>query len=163
MFHQEMMMQQQPMGSLSSPRVAEALAVVLSNTVVLGFKAQGHHWNVVGNDFTEYHQFFGMIYEDLFDAVDGIAENIRKCEAIAPHTLYQFSQLTTVDDVECGCSPQLMCQDLLAGNAATLASISEAFAVATQENRQGIANDLASRAGMHEKWDWQLKSHLSNA
>lgn len=157
------MVAMQPMGSLASPRLAEALAEVLSNTVVLGFKAQGHHWNVVGPDFTEYHMFFGKIYEDLFGAIDGIAENIRKCEMIAPHTLYQFSQLSTIDDVECGCNPQLMCQDLLAGNAATLASVLEAFAVANQENRQGIADDMAARAGMHEKWDWQLKSHLKPA
>lgn len=147
--------------SLASPTLAEALSQVLSNTVVLSFKAQGHHWNVVGPDFTEYHKFFAMIYGDMHDAIDGIAENIRKCEMPAPYTLYQFSKMTSVDDIEVGGNPHLMCQDLLLANAVTLRSVLDAFAVASQENRQGIADDLAARAGMHEKWDWQLKSHLT--
>lgn len=152
---------QAPSGSLASPAIAEALAEVLSNTVVLGFKAQGHHWNVVGPDFTEFHMFFGKIYEDMFGAIDGIAEDIRKCEMMAPHTLYQFSKLSSIEDIECGGNPMLMCQDLLAANMVTLRSVMDAFAAANQENRQGIADDMAARAGMHEKWDWQLKSHLT--
>ncbi len=147
--------------SLASPELAEALAEVLSNTVVLKHKAHGHHWNVVGPDFTEYHKFFAMIYDDLNDATDAIAENIRKCEMMAPYTLYQFSKMSSIEDIEVGGNPMLMCQDLLAGNTVTLNSISDAIAVAKQTGREGILNDLATRAGMHEKWDWQLKSHLT--
>jgi len=146
--------------SLADTDVAQALATVLADTVVLGLKAQGHHWNVVGPDFTEYHALFSKIYEDVFGAVDSIAENIRKCEILAPYTLAQFSQLSTIKDMEVGADPMLMCQDLLAANFITLTSANNAFAVASAKNRQGIADDLAARIGMHEKWDWQLKAHL---
>ena len=159
----EMMKEMGAAKSLASPALAEALAEVLSNTVVMSFKAQGHHWNVVGPDFTEYHGFFATIYGDTFSAIDTLAEDIRKCEMMAPYTMYQFSKLSSIEDIECGGNPMLMCKDLLNANAVTLSSIVDAFAIANQENRQGIADDLAARAGMHEKWDWQLKSHLAQA
>jgi len=147
--------------SLADQELAAALAVLLGNTVVLSFKAQGHHWNVVGPDFTEYHGFFQSIYEDVSGAIDTIAENIRKCESYAPYTLLQFAQLSSVEDIDIDGQPSLMCEDLLEGNFETLRSAMAAFDIANKNNRQGIADDIAERIGMHEKWDWQLKAHLT--
>jgi hypothetical protein len=46
-------------------------------------------------------------------------------------------------------------------NEALLAEISECFAMATSEDQQGIANFLADRQDMHQKWNWQLSSSLA--
>jgi hypothetical protein len=61
--------------------VAAALQKVLNDTLVFYFAAHRAHWNVEGEDFTQYHQLFSMIYEDAIGSVDDIAENIRKCQA----------------------------------------------------------------------------------
>ena len=55
--------QMNPNMQVEKPELVEALAQNLSNAVVLYFKAHGHHWNVMGPDFAEFHEFFGEIYE----------------------------------------------------------------------------------------------------
>ena len=59
-------------------QVAEALKGLLCNAIVFYFTAHRAHWNVTGPDFAEYHELFGDIYDDVYDAVDPLAENIRK-------------------------------------------------------------------------------------
>jgi starvation-inducible DNA-binding protein len=41
-------------------------------------KAHYFHWNVEGPDFKEYHDLFGVIYEEVYGSIDDFAENIRK-------------------------------------------------------------------------------------
>lgn len=38
---------------------------------------QHYHWNVEGENFGEYHAFFGDLYEFAYNNVDRIAEQIR--------------------------------------------------------------------------------------
>ena len=136
------------------------LKVVLADHYALYFKAQGHHWNVEGDDFTQYHSFFSDIYDDAIGAVDGIAENIRKLGAYAPFKMSRFLELTTVPETEVGSDPAAMCADLLLAVNAVIASNLTAFGCAQMCNEQGIANDLADRDGMLKKWRWQLTASL---
>ena len=54
-----------------------SLKIVMANTYAMYFKAHGFHWNVEGKDFSQFHDFFSGIYQELFAAVDTIAEEIR--------------------------------------------------------------------------------------
>lgn len=141
--------------------LVECLAEVLGNTVAMYHKAQGHHWNVMGPDFQEYHAFFDMIYEDVESAVDPLAENMRKLGALAPRGISELASLSSIEDMECGVDPRKMCMDLLSANEVVLASIAEAFACASAANEQGIANFLAERDDMHKKWRWQIGATLA--
>ena len=140
--------------------VAECLAECLGNAVVLAFKAQGHHWNVMGEDFTQFHDFFGKIYDDVYGSVDPLAENMRKLGALSPHRLTDFLALTSMDESECGCDAMKMCADLLMANDVMLDSLNDCFAAASAANQQGIADFIAGRLDMHQKWKWQLTSHM---
>jgi starvation-inducible DNA-binding protein len=142
--------------------LAECLAAVLSDAVVLSFKAQGHHWNVMGPDFTEYHAFFAKIYEDVDSMLDDTAENMRKLGSMAPYRLYEFAKMTGMKDSYVGTDPQAMCKDLYDANEVIIASINKAFKCATAVDEQGIADFLAGRDGMHKKWRWQLRAHMSS-
>lgn len=141
--------------------VAESLAECLGNAVVLAFKAQGHHWNVMGPDFTQYHDFFGEIYEDVYGSIDPLAENLRKLGALAPYRLSEFASLTSIEDMECGCSPMSMCNDLFVANNMMIDCLKETFAAADAANQQGIADFIAGRIDMHQKWAWMLRAHLT--
>lgn len=143
------------------PELVEALARVLGDNVVLYTKAHGHHWNVMGRDFAQFHEFFAEIYEDVLAQFDPVAENIRKMGALAPYRLDDFLSLSAMSDVEVGSDALLMCQDLLEANNIILESIDAAFKVANSLNEQGIANYLAERDDMHKKWRWQLTAYLS--
>jgi len=51
--------------------------------------------------------------------------------------------------------------DLYAANEKLLENIMVAFKVASDANQQGIANFLAERQDMHQKWSWQLRASLA--
>jgi starvation-inducible DNA-binding protein len=142
--------------------LAECLAAVLADAVVLSFKAQGHHWNVMGPDFSEYHEFFAEIYEDIDSMLDPTAENMRKLGSMAPYRLYEFAKMTGIKDSYVGSDPQAMCNDLYDANEVIIASINKAFKCADEADEQGIADFLAGRDDMHKKWRWQLRAHMSS-
>jgi starvation-inducible DNA-binding protein len=151
-----------PIGyGVGDPAVAECLADSLGNAVVMSFKAQGHHWNVMGPDFSQFHKFFGKIYEDVYGSIDPLAENLRMLGALAPFRLAEFAALSSVEDMDCGCDAMMMCNDLYAANEVMLNSLNDCFAAATAANQQGIADFIAVRIDMHQKWAWQLRAHLT--
>lgn len=136
------------------------LKVVLADHYALYFKAQGHHWNVEGQDFSQYHALFADVYEDAIGAVDGIAENIRKLNSYAPFKMSRFAAMTGVAETEVGSDPRMMVADLLSAIDVVIGHNLEAFNCASMCNEQGIANDLADRDGMLKKWRWQLRSSI---
>lgn len=146
---------------MEKPEVVNCLATCLSNSVVLFFKAQGHHWNVEGSDFSEFHNFFQEIYEDVYSAIDPLAENMRKLDSSAPFRLIEFARLTTLQDAEVGSDPMVMCRDLLVSNDEVIKHLDMLFDLSTKFNEQGIADFAAGRIDMHKKWRWQLKAHLA--
>lgn len=135
----------------------EVLLRLLSDSMGLYIKAHTAHWNVVGSDFEEYHALFGAIYEDLWEALDPLAENIRKLGSPVP--LDVQSLVAPLIGAQ-GTDPGGLAADLLKYNDALIPQIKDAFDVATAARSQGIANFLAERQDMHEKWSWQLSSSL---
>lgn len=141
--------------------VVAALRVLLANTVSFYLRAHGFHWNVKGPDFAQYHALFEAIYEDVFESVDPIAENILKLNGMAPFRLPELMALRTiVDQPVAAPMPADMTADLLAGNDALLSSLQVAFDAAVGANQQGIADFIAGRIDQHQKWGWQLRSSL---
>jgi starvation-inducible DNA-binding protein len=138
--------------------VSQELQELLGDVVVFYFRAHGYHWNVEGQDFSQYHGLFQTIYEDVYSSIDPIAENIRKLGEYAPFKLDSFLSLSTLDDSRVPTDPRSMAADLLSANVNVLEKIMSAFKAATDANEQGIANLLAERQDMHQKWSWQLKA-----
>jgi starvation-inducible DNA-binding protein len=134
-----------------------SLKVLLADAVTLAYKAKGYHWNVEGDDFPQFHEFFGSIYEDVDGSIDPIAENIRKCGDYAPFRLERFIQYRTINDNNVMPEEVNMSQDLYNANQQMIATLYRAFQAATAANSQGIANFLSERIDQHEKWAWQLR------
>lgn len=67
----------------STPPISESLQNVLSNTYGLYFATHNYHWNVEGSQFINLHKLFDEQYNELFQAVDIIAERIRALESYA--------------------------------------------------------------------------------
>jgi starvation-inducible DNA-binding protein len=133
------------------------LARALGSTVVLRALAQGYHWNVTGPDFYQYHEFFAEVYEDAESAVDPMAENLRKLGYQAPTTLHEFLSLSSVTPRETSTSDGLeLSAALYAANNVVLEDVRRAFDSADACGEQGVADFLAGRIDMHDKWRWQL-------
>ena len=141
--------------------LVSALRVAMANTFVMYFKAQGFHWNVEGIHFSQYHNFFGDIYSDLYGSVDPMAENIRKLGEYAPRSLSEmYKSSTLVESDIVGTSLKEMLNSLLTDNTEVLNSLNRTFALANTTNEQGLANFIAERIDARKKHEWQLKSSL---
>jgi starvation-inducible DNA-binding protein len=136
--------------------LAQALAVLLADTVTYKFLAQGYHWNVRGMNFVQFHDFFGDIYEDLESAIDPIAESIRALGFDAPFLLSDFAALTSVGATPVSADPVDMSRSLYEANHCLIGCTRSAFDIANALNEQGIADLLASRDSSHTKFAWKL-------
>lgn len=146
--------------NVAKPELVNALATLLSDNVVIKYVFQSAHWNVTGQDFHQYHDFFGELYEDVDDAIDVIAEDIRKLGAPAPSMLSDFLRLTNIPENPCGSSVQELLKACYEANEIVIADILETYAIADAMNEQGIADDMAARDAVHKKWRWMMKASL---
>ena len=143
------------------PDLNEELTELLADVVSFYFRAHGAHWNVKGADFSEYHKLFLKIYEDVYESIDPIAENLRKLGSLAPFTLTSFLTLRSIDDASTILQdPIALANDLLTANDIILDELSDAFDCATNYGQQGVANFLAGRIDQHQFWKWQLTASL---
>jgi DNA-binding ferritin-like protein len=141
------------------PSLVPMLEKTLADVVAFTFIAQGYHWNVKGRNFPQYHEFFGEIYEEVHGSIDPLAENILKLGYDAPMGILAYAEMSELSasgtkDSSC----EAMAYDLYFANSKVLDDYKEAFATADSMNEQGVADFLAGRIDMHQKWAWQLKA-----
>ena len=55
----------------------EKLNVYLSNLSVLNVNLHNIHWNVVGKQFVQIHEFTEGLYDDFFEKYDAVAELLK--------------------------------------------------------------------------------------
>lgn len=137
-----------------------ALKTAHANTFVMYYKSHAFHWNIEGKDFPQYHSFFSNLYEDLFEAVDPLAEELRALDVYAPKSLselYNSCSLIENDSIV-GDALRDMLNSLIADNNEVINSLNKVFALATNANVQGLADLVAGRIDTHKKHGWMLKA-----
>jgi starvation-inducible DNA-binding protein len=137
-----------------------SLRVALANTFLMYFKAHSHHWNVEGIHFSQLHSFFQSLYEDLFDAADLLAEELRALDVKAPKTLSEMYQYKTVNEGVVAETVEEMLQDLVITNDQVIESLNKVIELATKLNKQGLLNSIPERVDVHTKHGWMIRSHL---
>jgi starvation-inducible DNA-binding protein len=139
--------------------LVSALKSMLAEAYVLYHTIHGFHWNVVGNDFYQYHKFFDEIVDDIYENIDPIAENIRKLGAKTPFIMSELAGLSKIKEVGLdGNDPQTLAKQFLDMNNQYIDHIKNVFNIANKDNEQGIANFVAERIDQHQKWSWFLKA-----
>ena len=130
---------------------------LLASTIAIKFKAQGYHWNVEGDDFPQWHDKFGDIYEAVDGAIDPLAEWIRILGDYAPFKLSRLSELSTVSESLVSSDPEEMAADLLKDHIAAVAAFGSASVKAAAIGQKGLENFLADCMTTHQKYMWQLR------
>jgi len=144
--------------------LADSLKTLLATEYAFVIKAQFFHWNVEGPDFAQLHKFFGKLYDEVYgNSIDRTAEYIRTLDDYAPGSFERFMELSTISGQTKVPRARLMIEELLANNMQMVDLLNEIFAVAEQENQQGIANFIAERIDAHGKHSWMLRSFLKDA
>jgi starvation-inducible DNA-binding protein len=145
----------------SPTSLVDTLRVTLSEAYVLYHTIHGFHWNLKGSDFWEYHKFFDEIVDDIYEHIDPIAENIVKLGGVAPFKMSELVSLSSIDESGLdSVDPLVLTRKFIDMNSKYLENLKSAFIIANNANEQGVANFIAERIDMHQKWNWFLKASL---
>lgn len=141
----------------------ENLKTLLASQYAFVVKAQFFHWNVEGPDFAQLHEFFGNIYQEVYDnAIDRTAEYIRTLDDYSPGSFERFIDLSIINGQVKIPRAKLMIAELLQDTESTIALLNNVFEAAEAENQQGIANFIAERLDAMNKHRWMLRSFLKD-
>jgi len=138
--------------------LVEALKKAQATSFAFYLKAHNFHWNVEGPDFAQYHDFLSNLYNEVFIAVDTIAELIRTLQAYAPGSLTRFKELSTIEDELSVPKALVMIARLNGDNQRLLIVLNEAYRIAEAADKFGISNAIQDRITAHEKHGWMLRS-----
>ena len=144
--------------------LADDLKTLLATEYAFVIKAQNFHWNVEGPDFAQYHQFFGDLYNEVYEnTIDQTAEYVRTLDVYAPGSFERFGELSVIAGQTKVPRAMLMIQELYDDNSALLQILNQTFKSAVSEENEGIANFIAERLDAHNKHAWQLRSFLKGS
>ena len=144
----------------AEPALIDALNKVFADAFVFYFKAHSFHWNVVGKDFAEYHDFFGKVYEGVFNNIDRLAEQIRSLGAPAPMNLASLIANASLSENKDSLSALEMVASLKADNMRILAGLLACQKMAEAADEVGLANFLQDLFDGHKKFGWMFDSIL---
>ncbi len=144
--------------------LADDLKTLLATEYAFVIKSQQFHWNVEGPDFAQLHEFFGNLYEEVYNnSIDRTAEFIRTLDEYAPGSLERFQELSEIAGQTKIPRARLMIEELLADNQTMVDLLNRTFVSASNEQQEGIANFVAERLDAHGKHGWMLRSFLKEA
>lgn len=140
--------------------IADGLSRVLADTYTLYLKTHGYHWNVTGPHFQALHGLFETQYNELWTAIDDIAERIRSLGQPALASGSQMAARASIKEADGVPDWQQMVADLAAGHEALIRVIRDVRPLAEAHDDESTVALLDDRRGVSEKTAWMLRSHL---
>src|SRR5262245_3004046 len=144
----------------SRKTVADALCGAVADTYTLYLKTHGFHWNVTGPEFPFLHTMFETQYNELWAAVDEIAERIRALGFPAPGSNSQFAALTQIKESTRPPAAKEMIKQLLADNETVTKRLRAANEVCEEAGDVDTGDILVGRMQVHAKAAWMLRAQL---
>ena len=138
------------------------MKVALATAYTYQLKAHYYHWNVEGADFPQYHQLFGMIYENVDESIDQFAEEIRALDAYAPGSYTRFSELSLVEEDNTLVPANVMISRLLNDTYIVIEHLMAVFELCENNKKYGLSDFIAGRIDTLNKFAWQLKATLKS-
>ena len=145
---------------MTNKNTIDSLKIVLSDSYVLYLKTQNYHWNVTGPYFKSLHLMFEEQYNDLFTAVDLIAERIRALGEKAPGSFAIYSKLTNIEEGNENTDSDYMVKDLANDQDIIVKTLTNALKEAQAVTDEVTVGILTDRIEIHQKNSWMLKSSL---
>ncbi|MGZ3298897.1 MAG: Dps family protein [Asticcacaulis sp.] len=140
--------------------VAVELSKVLADSYAVYQKTHGYHWNVKGPNFRGLHLLFEEQYNEMWTALDEIAERIRALGELAPMGNSAFGNLSSLKEGDPTLSAEEMLKDLKASQKQVIATLQLAEKAA-EDAGDGATQDLCNaRLAAHQKHLWMIKASL---
>lgn len=139
-------------------QIAESLKKLLADSYTLYLMTHNFHWNVTGPRFRDLHLMFEEHYTELATAVDEIAERIRTLGVYAPGSYKQFSQLSSIAEMDEIPRDFEMVEILQKAHEQVVKTAREVLALAAEADDESTASLVSDRMVIHEKTAWMLRA-----
>lgn len=140
--------------------LTDSLNQVLADSYALMALTHLAHWNVEGPGFFALHTAFQTQYEELFTAIDEIAERVRALDAYAIGGLATFAQTAGLREFASPMAQEDYVKELIAANDKLIADAAKARDLAGEANDAESQDLMIGRITVHQKTVWMLKSFL---
>ncbi len=147
-------------GAPSPNELTAALNQVLADSYALLALTHLAHWNVEGPGFFALHTAFQTQYEELFTAIDEIAERIRARGAYALGGLATLARTAQIPEFAAPLSEAEYVRHLVTAHQKLLADATRARDLAGTAGDQETQDLMVNRITVHEKTLWMLQSFL---
>jgi starvation-inducible DNA-binding protein len=149
-----------PTAAKTSNPLADSLNLVLADSYALMSLTHLGHWNVEGPGFFALHTAFQTHYEELFIAIDEIAERIRAVGAYAIGGLGALAATAQMKEFTSPLPQEAYVSALLVANEKLVKDAMKARDLAGKVNDPETQDLMTERITLHQKTIWMLKSFL---
>ena len=139
----------------------ENLKIALADSYMLYLKTQNYHWNVTGANFKSFHLMFEEQYNDLFTAVDLIAERIRALGIKAPGSFAKYSKITNITEGNEDLKADDMVKELAQDQDIIVRTLTKTLKAAAAIDDEVTVGIMTDRIEIHQKNAWMLRSSIS--
>lgn len=143
-------------------RLLEALNLILADSYALMGLTHLAHWNVEGPDFFSLHKAFQEQYENLFEAVDEVAERVRALDAYAIGGLGTLARTAGLEEFKAPLPQKDYVAALIVAHEKVVDDLLRGRDLAGEGNDLQTQDLLIGRLQWHEKTLWMLKSYLQH-
>lgn len=143
--------------------VAHELSAAVSDAYRLLINTQGVHWNVEGPLFYSIHKLTEEQYEDLFEAIDDLAERIRALGLPAPESMSSMGDLSQIEDLPSDGTLRDKVAALTEANELIAQRLRKGVQLAEEMRDVKTADLLTDRIGVHESNAWMLRATIAES
>lgn len=140
--------------------IADGLGRLLADTYTLYLKTHNYHWNVTGPMFQTLHDMFELHYNELWTAVDVIAERIRALGEFAPGSYKDFAERTSIEEDTGIPQAEDMIRNLVRAHEMVVKTARALVPLAAEAGDEPTVGLLGDRMEISEKDAWMLRSLL---
>jgi len=143
-----------------TPEIKLKAKQAFADSYLFYLQAHYYHWNVEGRHFSQDHELFGKVYEEVYGEMDKFAEEIRTLGTYAPGVFDRFMDLSQIQQEARVVDAEEMYSKLIDSNAKVIEILTELFEMLEANRLHGFADFIGGRIDSHNKHQWMLKSTL---
>ena len=138
-------------------KVAAAVNVIVADSFALYLKTKNFHWHVSGPHFRDYHLMLDEQGDQIFAAIDPLAERARKLGRKTLHSIGEVSKVQTLSDNDQDfVEPGAMLRELMEDNKKVAHAMREAHQLCDDADDSATASLLEIYIDETEKRIWFL-------
>jgi starvation-inducible DNA-binding protein len=138
-------------------KIAAALNGIVADSFALYVKTKNFHWHLSGPHFRDYHVMFDEQADQIFAAIDPLAERVRKIGATTLRSIGDIAKQQSLKDSDAVRVPPLeMIKELLSDNKAVAIKMRAAHAICDDNHDVATASLLEIYLDETERRIWFL-------